>query len=312
MRDYAKLGPQFWIGVTGKRLRAAGPFAQVVGLYLISSPHANMLGLYYMPKMFIAHETGLGLDAASKGLASCIEEGLCSYDEASEMVWVHAMAAYQVADALKPDDKRCIGIQNEYNTLPTNPFLPQFYEKYRDAFHMKKMRGDSTSHESRIEAPCKTLASQEQEQEHQQEQEHEQKQEHKQEQEQEHRQEHRQEHKLARAQEPLPPAAQKKSHHASKTPLPINFNVSPSVQRWAAERKIERLDLHLEHFVNACKRNGYCYADWDEALMEAIRKDWARLASTSGAAGAPSKLGKAGLATAANAQKWLEESHAAR
>jgi hypothetical protein len=277
MRDYAKIGPQFWIGTTGKRLRAAGPFAQVVGLYLISSPHANMLGLYYLPKMFIAHETGLGLEAAAKGLASCIEAGLCSYDDASEMVWVHAMAAYQVADALKPDDKRCIGIQNEYNTLPTNPFLPSFYEKYRDAFHMKKMRGDSVSLADSMEAPCKLLVCQEHE----------------------HKQEQAQQHEIL---------SQKKSHTPLKTSLPANFRISPRVQSWAAERKFDQLDLHLENFISACKRNGYCYADWDEALMEAIRKDWAKLTKP---ASAPSKLVKAGLATAANAQKWLEDSDAA-
>lgn len=88
MRDYAKVGPKFWIGATGKKLRAAGPEAQIVALYLMTSPHANMLGLYYIPKMFIAHETGLGLEAASKGLQRGIEAGFCEYDEASEMVWV--------------------------------------------------------------------------------------------------------------------------------------------------------------------------------------------------------------------------------
>jgi hypothetical protein len=37
-------------------------------VYLLSNPHANMLGLYYMPKLYIAHETPLGTEGASKGL----------------------------------------------------------------------------------------------------------------------------------------------------------------------------------------------------------------------------------------------------
>lgn len=171
MRDYSKVSPKFWIGETGKKLRKAGAEAQVVGLYLMTSPHANMLGLYYVPVTYIVHETGLGFEGASKGLQSCIEAGFCQYDEASEMVWVMEMASYQIADALVATDKRCIGVQNEYNALPENPFLAAFFDKYRDAFHMTKRRPPIEFKPSLIEAPSKPLLSQEQEQEHEQEQE---------------------------------------------------------------------------------------------------------------------------------------------
>ena len=58
MREYSKITPQFWLGSTGKKLRGHTE-AQIVATYLLTSPHANMLGLYYLPKMFISHETGL-------------------------------------------------------------------------------------------------------------------------------------------------------------------------------------------------------------------------------------------------------------
>ncbi len=167
MRDYSKVGPKFWIGATGKRLRAAGMEAQIVAMYLLTSPHANMLGLYYCPTMFIAHETGLGLEGASKGLHRAIEAGFCEYDEASEVVWVIEMASYQVGEALKPNDLRVKGVQNEYSSLPENPYLARFYEKYCGAFCMSSCRGNG----SPSEAPSKPLLSQEQEQEHEQEQE---------------------------------------------------------------------------------------------------------------------------------------------
>ena len=70
MRDYATVAPQFWLGKTGRELRKKGAEAQVVSFYLMTSPHANMLGLYYLPILYIAHETGLGLEGASKGLRS--------------------------------------------------------------------------------------------------------------------------------------------------------------------------------------------------------------------------------------------------
>lgn len=169
MREYGKVGPQFWIGDTGKKLRAAGAYAQITGMYLMTSPHANMLGMYYLPVLYLAHETGLGLEGASKGLRSCIEAGFCAYDEGSEVVWVFEMARYQIAEALSAGDKRSAGVQNEYNSLPENPYLSAFFDKYGSAYNMTKRRGQAAKTQSPSEAPSKPLGSQEQEQEQEQE-----------------------------------------------------------------------------------------------------------------------------------------------
>ena len=169
MRDYGKVSPQFWIGSTGKKLRAEGMEAQLVAMYLMTNPHANMLGLYYCPTMFIAHETGLGIEGATKGLQSAIKAGFCAYDEDSETVWVFEMAHYQIADALSGKDLRIKGVQNEYDSLPANPYLEAFYDKYAEAFCMMTKRYSGSSVESKTEGASKGLASQEQEQEQEQE-----------------------------------------------------------------------------------------------------------------------------------------------
>lgn len=165
MRDYATVAPQFWLGKTGRELRKKGAEAQVVSFYLMTSPHANMLGLYYLPILYIAHETGLGFEGALKGLKSAIEAGFCSYDEDTEMVWVHEMAAYQVGKALKPGDNRCAGVRSEYASLTENPFLSSFYERYKNDFHLNIKR------ETRqvLEGASKGLRSQDQEQDQEQE-----------------------------------------------------------------------------------------------------------------------------------------------
>jgi hypothetical protein len=173
MRDYAKLAPTFWTGTTGKALRKKGPEALIVALYLVSAPGSNMLGLYYQPLLFMAHETGLGIEGASKGLQSCIEAGFCSHDEDTEMVFVHEMAAWQIGESLSPKDLRCKGIQKDFEALPECPFLAAWYERYaadfnltakRDAAHQKgpEMQGPT-------QAPSKPHRSQEQEQEQEQE-----------------------------------------------------------------------------------------------------------------------------------------------
>ncbi len=129
----------------------------IVALYLLSCPHANMIGLYYIPKMLISHETGLTVQGASKGLQRAFEGGFCAYDDASETVWVYEMARFQIGDQLSQKDKRVKGVNNSYQSLHNNPFLYDFYLKYKDKFHLEKPRG--------LEAPSKPLRSQEQEQE---------------------------------------------------------------------------------------------------------------------------------------------------
>lgn len=256
MRDYSKVGPKFWIGPTGKRLRTAGMEAQVVAMYLLTSPHANMLGLYYCPAMFIAHETGLGIEGATKGLHSAIEAGFCEYDEASEVVWVVEMAKYQVGEALKPNDLRVKGVQNEYVALPENPFLTRFYEKYGAAFCMSACRGNV----SPLEAPSKPLRSQEQEQEQ------------KKEQEQEQERERGGPEPDAGVDEPTcPPAAQPaRSRPPTASRLPENWTLPKAWGEWALG---ERPDWTADHVRRVAEQfRDYWLA---KAGADARKVDWA-------------------------------------
>jgi hypothetical protein len=62
-----------------------------------------------------------------------------------------------------------------------------------------------------------------------------------------------------------------------KTGLPEDFGVSEAVKAWAAEKGYGQLQEHLEAFKRKATANGYAYANWDAAFMEAIREDWAKL-----------------------------------
>jgi hypothetical protein len=164
MREYAKIAPQFWIGQTGKLIKQLGIEAQLVALYLITNPHTNMLGIYYLPCPFIAHETGIPLEEASKALGRLCKLGFCSYDEQSEYVWVHEMAFYQVAEQLRPNDNRVKGINEAYESLPDLPFLKDFYDKYKAALFLKEARENTGP----FEGPSEPRGGQEQKQEHEQ------------------------------------------------------------------------------------------------------------------------------------------------
>jgi hypothetical protein len=167
MREYAKISPTFWISLEGKKIKRAGLEAQLVALYLLTNPSANMIGVYYLPLTLIAHETGQPLEEASKALLSLCEVGFCSYDEDHEYVWVHDMGFSQIAKHLKPNDNLVKAVNELYDMLPELPFLPSFYKRYAQAFHLLNKRVFL----SPIEAPSEALRSQEQEKEQEQEQE---------------------------------------------------------------------------------------------------------------------------------------------
>lgn len=75
--------------------------------------------------------------------------------------------------------------------------------------------------------------------------------------------------------------------------MPADFCVSERVQAWAAGKGYDRLADHLDAFKRKVKANGYTYASWDDAFMEAIREDWAKLRGrgANGAAPPPESSG---------------------
>lgn len=236
MRDYGTVSPQFWVRGTGKQLRGdAG--AQVVALYLMTSPHANMIGIYYCPVDYIAKETGLSIEGASKALQRLASLDFCTYEQESELVFVHRLATYQIGEELSPSDKRVKGVINELAKVPQGACWQAFRARYAVQYHLP-IPGDKplpSPSKGATEAPSKPETETETETDR------------------------------------APSAKTRKSQ------LPSNFKVSDRVRVWAGERGFGDLDRHLEGFVSYVKRNAKTYADWDEALMTAIRDDWAKV-----------------------------------
>ncbi len=140
MREYASVSPLVWIGKTGKSLRGHME-AQILLHYLISSPHSNSIGIYYLPFSYILNDTGLSEKGALKGLQRLSEASFMGYDRDSEVVFVREMAKWQIGESLHPSDKQVKGIQSLYDNLPENPFLPEFFDLYGERFHLKNRRG---------------------------------------------------------------------------------------------------------------------------------------------------------------------------
>ena len=146
MRDYSKVSSSFWTGDTGRQLRGDAQ-AQVIALYLMTSPHANMIGVFHCPMIYIAHDTGSSLQGASKALLRLVEGGFCKYSEDDELVWVVEMAKFQVGEFLKLADNRVKDVQKQFSAIGNQLIRQEFFEKYGENYHLTN------------EAPLKPLGS---------------------------------------------------------------------------------------------------------------------------------------------------------
>ncbi len=136
MRNYATVSPAFWTGETGRQLRAMGPEAVMVALYLMTSPHSNMIGLYYLPLVALCHETGLGRNAVFAALQKIESVEFAFYDEAGEVAWVPEMARYQIGEVLAEKDKKRAAVLREIGQQRKSRFFGEFVERYGEGFNL--------------------------------------------------------------------------------------------------------------------------------------------------------------------------------
>lgn len=136
MREFAKIASEFWTSPLGKKIKNTGLEAKVLTFYLMTCRHANMMGVYYLPLSFAAHETGISLEGVTRGIEALAKIGFCSYDEETEHVWIRDMAASQLG-ILKKKDNRVKYVNSLFSKLPKVSFLIDFYEKYCDLLHLE-------------------------------------------------------------------------------------------------------------------------------------------------------------------------------
>ncbi len=144
MRHYSLVLPQFWTGPTGKGISAAGKDARITATYLLTSAHANMIGLYRLPLLYAVEETGLKRRELQAALEHLRVLDFAAYDEPSEFIWVFEMARIQLGllsgEVLKDGDKRAKGVASLYRQIPSNPFLGSFHDRYASILRLSSKR----------------------------------------------------------------------------------------------------------------------------------------------------------------------------
>jgi hypothetical protein len=139
MRSFATIPPTVW-QTDLKKLRGDTD-AIAVHYHLTTSPSSNMIGIYSLPMIYLAHEiwgsSEGAYQGASKGLRRVVEAGIASYDEETEIVWVHEMSSTQVGPRLAPKDNKVSAVAKQLLMLPICPITLSFYGRFRDAYHLK-------------------------------------------------------------------------------------------------------------------------------------------------------------------------------
>lgn len=137
MRNYGSVAPTFWTRGSGKKLRGK-PNAQVLALYFMTGSATNMLGIYYVPRTTILHDTGIPEAELDVALALVAEVGIALYDAESELVYLPEGARYQVGEVLKPNDTKRKPILAALKLHGNHPFVLKWIARYYDAYGLDR------------------------------------------------------------------------------------------------------------------------------------------------------------------------------
>jgi len=122
----------FWRDEVGCKLRERGLNAQVLAIYLLTCPHSNHSGLFYLTPNMTAHHTGLS-ERVIRALVPVFEEiGFARWDLEHEVVWVvdAALAVMNAQRVMAPSDLRLRAIRKEVKSVAHSPLALAFAEHY--------------------------------------------------------------------------------------------------------------------------------------------------------------------------------------
>lgn len=124
--NYRRVVPSFWTDPDLKRKFTLGQKALL--LYFFTSPHSNMIGLYFLPLEYVAAETGLSVEDIRRDLVGVLAP-FVSYDEETEEVLVRRAAFHQMGE-LHGADKRKEGVRRLLEGIHSARLKRAFLEEY--------------------------------------------------------------------------------------------------------------------------------------------------------------------------------------
>jgi len=140
------------------QLREFSPNAKLVGMYLLTAPSFNMLGLFPAPISTICIDTGLNQSAVLEAIEELTVGDFIKYNKEREEVWVQPMAGTQtgVGKLSVNQEKRVI---NELMRLCESKFsfVADFREAYQDVYKFLPKNLDELEYDMSTNAIAKPL-----------------------------------------------------------------------------------------------------------------------------------------------------------
>lgn len=124
---YGKIETAFW---TERRFRGlTGPSREAL-TYLLSSPHGNHIGLYYLPTAYMAQDTGWTIEAAQEALQHLQRLGFVKYDWTEEVVFVPLYSEWNPIRGNNMDIAACSDVED----LPSTPLIREWIVMMRATY----------------------------------------------------------------------------------------------------------------------------------------------------------------------------------
>ena len=128
---YTKVESRFW---QDEKMRDVSDEARYLMLYLLTSPHRNVLGFYFLPEPYACFDLGWTTEQFRERLEELLKKGLIKYDETAHVVLIKNFLKHnplenqnQVKSAIKRLDE-----------IPKTYLFKDFYEVVKKVGNEKK------------------------------------------------------------------------------------------------------------------------------------------------------------------------------
>ncbi|MCA7086072.1 hypothetical protein K7G19_21000 [Cupriavidus sp. DB3] len=139
MRDYGKMPTALWSDPGFLGLSDQG---KVLALYLLSSPHTNMIGAFRLPDGYVAEDLRWPIETVSERFAELSRNGFATRDEGSKWVVIHKFCLWN--DIENPNQGKAAAklFHQVPDDCPVKPvlaralrdFAPKFPAEVREPF----------------------------------------------------------------------------------------------------------------------------------------------------------------------------------
>lgn len=102
MRDYGKVHSSFWTSLT---IRSMSEDARVLAMYLLTSPHGTIAGVFRLPDGYVCEDLQWDQKRVIKGFAELLSNGFANRCETTKWVWICKHLEWNKPE--NPNQKKC-------------------------------------------------------------------------------------------------------------------------------------------------------------------------------------------------------------